>query len=164
MKRLYRSSRNAVIGGVCAGVADYFQVDPTIVRLVWAATILLGGTGLIAYVLAWLVIPPAPREELQGDWPRIEPVPVEPAESGEGAGDAAVEPSVAPAPPSPPPPGASRGPGLSGPSTLGLILVLVGAFLLARNLLPDLHLQRFWPLAIVVLGLYLVLSAVRGDR
>ncbi len=58
MKRLYRSKKDKVLGGVCGGIADYLGVDPVIVRLVWIlVTIASLGFGLIAYVVAWLIVP-----------------------------------------------------------------------------------------------------------
>ncbi len=58
-KRLYRS-RDRKIGGVCGGIAEYFNMDPTIVRLIWAVLALAYGTGILAYVLAWIIIPEDP--------------------------------------------------------------------------------------------------------
>jgi phage shock protein C len=60
VKRLMRSSRDKKLGGVCAGLADYFDLDPTIVRVVWLLAVLLGGTGFLAYVILWIVLPLAP--------------------------------------------------------------------------------------------------------
>lgn len=62
-RRLMRSSIDVKIGGVCGGIGEYFDVDPTIVRLVWVAlSVFPGGIvgGLVAYVLAWLIVPKAP--------------------------------------------------------------------------------------------------------
>jgi phage shock protein C len=59
-KRLYRSD-NRVIAGVCSGVAEYFNVDPVIVRVIWAILIFVHGIGVIAYILGWLIIPPKSR-------------------------------------------------------------------------------------------------------
>lgn len=59
-KKLMRSSRDKKIGGVCAGVADYFDIDPTIVRLVWALAFFLAGTGGLIYLILWIVLPLAP--------------------------------------------------------------------------------------------------------
>jgi len=56
-KKLYRNSSNAVFGGVCAGLGEYFAVDKVIIRLAWALAILIGGVGLLAYIIAWIVIP-----------------------------------------------------------------------------------------------------------
>ena len=59
-KRLYLSDTDKKIGGVCGGIGEYFDVDPTVIRLVWAVLILFFGTGLLAYLIAWLVIPRRP--------------------------------------------------------------------------------------------------------
>lgn len=59
-KRLYKCEEGKVICGVCGGLAKYFDVDPTIVRLIWAALTLVGFSGLIAYIIAALIIPKDP--------------------------------------------------------------------------------------------------------
>jgi phage shock protein C len=56
-KRLYRSGREKMLGGVCGGLGDYFNVDPTIIRLGTVIAIFGAGVGLLAYLVAWLVIP-----------------------------------------------------------------------------------------------------------
>jgi phage shock protein PspC (stress-responsive transcriptional regulator) len=60
MKRLYRSKTNKIIAGVCGGIAEYFNIDPTIVRLLWLLFSLIWGTGLVAYIIAWIIIPEEP--------------------------------------------------------------------------------------------------------
>lgn len=59
-KKLFRSTKNRIFGGVCAGVGDYLDVDPTIVRLVTLGLIFLGGCGLLCYLIAWIIIPDEP--------------------------------------------------------------------------------------------------------
>jgi len=59
-KRLYRSKTDTMIGGVCSGLAKYLNIDPTIVRLVFVLMLLLGGHGLLVYLILWLVIPQEP--------------------------------------------------------------------------------------------------------
>ena len=59
-KRLVRTRANRKIAGVCAGFAEYFDLDVTLVRLVWLFVVLVGGTGLLAYVIAWIVMPEEP--------------------------------------------------------------------------------------------------------
>ena len=61
-KRLYKSTTNTVISGVCGGIGEYFDIDPTIVRLAWIAFCALGGSGIIAYIIAMFVIPDPPAE------------------------------------------------------------------------------------------------------
>ena len=56
MKKLKRSS-DKMIAGVAAGVAEYFEIDPTIVRIIWACLIIFGGVGIFAYLIAWLIMP-----------------------------------------------------------------------------------------------------------
>jgi len=60
MKRLYRSNNDVVIAGVCSGVAEYFNIDPVIVRILWAVMVIFGGTGLLAYIICAIVIPKRP--------------------------------------------------------------------------------------------------------
>ena len=60
-KRLYKSNENKMLDGVCGGIAEYFDVDPTLVRLGWVLFCALGGSGILAYVIAAIVIPHKPR-------------------------------------------------------------------------------------------------------
>ena len=61
-KKLYKSNTNKMLEGVCGGIAEYFGVDPTIVRLAWVVFCALGGSGILAYILAAIIIPRAPLE------------------------------------------------------------------------------------------------------
>lgn len=56
-KRLYKSKEDRKLCGVCAGIAEYFEVDPTLVRLAWVVFCLLGGSGVLAYILAAIIMP-----------------------------------------------------------------------------------------------------------
>ena len=56
-KKLCKSSTDKKIFGVCGGLAQYFNIDPTVVRLIWALLIFCAGTGLLAYIIAALVLP-----------------------------------------------------------------------------------------------------------
>ena len=59
-KRLYKSNQNKVLDGVCGGIAEYFNIDPTLVRLGWVVFCALGGSGLLAYIIMALIIPRQP--------------------------------------------------------------------------------------------------------
>ncbi|HPE68704.1 MAG TPA: PspC domain-containing protein [Thermotogota bacterium] len=61
-KRLYRSRKNKMLAGVCGGIADYFDVDPTLIRLLWVLLILAGGAGIVLYLLALVIVPEQPNE------------------------------------------------------------------------------------------------------
>ena len=57
-KKLSRSN-NKMIGGVCAGIADYLGLDPTIVRIVWVLMLFFAGFGILLYLILWLIMPKA---------------------------------------------------------------------------------------------------------
>ena len=59
-KRLYKSNENRKISGVCGGIAEFFNIDPTLVRLGWVLFCALGGSGIIAYIIAAIIIPTNP--------------------------------------------------------------------------------------------------------
>ena len=64
MKRLYRSKKDRILGGVCAGLGEHLDVDPTVIRLIWAVVSVLSlGTGIVIYILAWIIIPEEDGEE-----------------------------------------------------------------------------------------------------
>ena len=56
-KKLYKSNQNKMLDGVCGGIAEYFGIDPTVVRLIWALFSLMGGCGILAYIIAAIIIP-----------------------------------------------------------------------------------------------------------
>ena len=58
-KKLYKSNTNKMLEGVCGGIAEYFDIDPTIVRLGWVVFCALGGSGILAYIIAAIIIPSA---------------------------------------------------------------------------------------------------------
>lgn len=60
-KRLYKSKTNRMIDGVCGGIAEYFNIDPTIVRLGWVIFSLAGGSSVLAYIIALIIIPEGPQ-------------------------------------------------------------------------------------------------------
>lgn len=57
MKRLERDMTNKMVGGVAAGIANYFAIDPTIVRILFIVFTIFGGTGFLAYIVCWILIP-----------------------------------------------------------------------------------------------------------
>ena len=59
-KMLYRSVEHRMIAGVCGGLGEYFDIDPTLVRLIAIILFLAGGSGFLAYIIAWVIMPNAP--------------------------------------------------------------------------------------------------------
>jgi phage shock protein C len=136
-----------MIAGVCGGIAEYFELDPTVVRLLTVVVATLSSGGLtIAYIIMWAVIPERPShlEEAvsMADKTSSGPTPVP-------AGPVVTNP-VPPAPPRPPA-APSR-----GPLWFGLLLVFVGVVLLAQKFIPWLRLWDFWPVILIVWGLFVI--------
>lgn len=66
-KKLYRSETDKMIGGVCGGLAEYFNIDSSIVRLIFVFVLLYGGSGLLAYLILWVVLPSSSSLDLSSD-------------------------------------------------------------------------------------------------
>jgi phage shock protein PspC (stress-responsive transcriptional regulator) len=136
-RQLYRSSTNKVISGVCGGLGEYFDVDPTLLRLVAVVAIFAtGGLVIPAYLLGWIIIPQA--------YPGIETT---------------SPPADKPEPMSPGTPVSDRKWRTYLP---GLILVGLGAILLMREYFYWFSFNDLWPILLVCLGLVLILR--NGNR
>lgn len=61
MKRLYKSVENRVFAGVCGGIGEYFEIDPVVIRIGWLLLCCLAGCGVLAYIIAALIIPNSPE-------------------------------------------------------------------------------------------------------
>lgn len=156
-RRLHRSRSDRMIGGVAGGLAAYLEVDSTLVRLAFAALVLAAGSGLLAYLIAWIVVP----EEPEGAPARVAATgPGAPAGAQDGAGaalPAAALSAATPAPTrSPSPSAAGRGARL----VIGTVLVAVGSILLLQWAIPDLH-GLLWPVAAIAGGLGFVFYGAR---
>ena len=62
-KNLYKSNSDKKIDGVCAGIAEFFEIDSTIVRLIWVLVALFAGSGILLYIIAALVMPRKPEDQ-----------------------------------------------------------------------------------------------------
>jgi phage shock protein PspC (stress-responsive transcriptional regulator) len=161
MNRLYRSRRDRMLAGVAGGLAEMWDADPSLVRVIWALLVLFtGGIALIVYIVMAIVIPEddAVRSAGAGQTFGATPPPAAnaswtPAEA-QAADDAAREARAARR--------AARGDrGFPAGAILGGFLIILGGFFLAREFLPQIDFDWFWPLILVGLGVLLVVSAVR---
>ncbi len=186
-RRLYRSSTDRKLGGVCGGIARYFEVDPVLVRLAAVLLALLNGFGLIAYLVALVVVPSEPKP-VEGSGAAGSAAGTEAPAAAGGGGQAGDWVSGAA-----PGGGAGSGSGVGGPSTAGdrplwpssaqgssrewsggvtggLILIGIGLFFLAINV-GILHWDMFrfwrwkvvWPSVLIIIGLYLIAAPLRAS-
>ncbi len=162
-RQLYRCRHDQRIAGVAAGVAEYFDLDPWLVRVVWVVSIFFGGLGLLLYIAMALIVPLEPVS-VAGAMPAGSgPAgsagdPAEPANPGAWAADPAATTWSAAAPHR----HAGRGSGF-GTTFLGLVLILFGALALVDAYLPAWadHGPFLWPAFVLGLGVLLVATAMR---
>lgn len=64
-KKLYRNPKDKKLAGVCSGLAEYFEIDVTLIRIIWILFVLLGGAGIITYLISILIIPKKPNSEIE---------------------------------------------------------------------------------------------------
>ncbi len=173
MKRLYRSSRNQVIGGVAGGLAEYFGVDATVMRLLFAFAAVIMPQVILAYLLAWMIVP-AQME--------VKAVPSNaPATAGEDAPESAQPPTaqdiLASGPATSGVPYTQQGPdpgeagNQAGRQVLGYFLIVLGGIVLLKRISPRFTiwfpvnlLWKWWPVTIILLGAALIWSALQGGR
>ena len=135
-RRLYRCRENRVIAGVASGVAEFFGLDPTLVRVLWFLSIFFGGVSLLLYIGLALIVP-------------LEPLPA-------GAATAPVEPAE--------PHRHGAGGGGRWVTFFGIALIVLGSLALLNALLPAVAAARYlWPLFIIGIGAVLVIGALRRD-
>jgi phage shock protein PspC (stress-responsive transcriptional regulator) len=136
-RRLYRCRENRVIAGVASGVAEFFGLDPTLVRVLWFLSIFFGGVSLLLYIGLAIIVP------------------LEPLAAGAATGPVeSAEPH-------------RHGPGGGGRwvTFFGIALILLGSLALLNAALPGIAAARYlWPLFFIGLGTVLVVGAMRRDQ
>jgi len=141
-KRLYRSRKFRVFGGVAGGLGAYFNMDPVIMRVIFVIVTLMHGLGILAYIIMWIVIPEEPFElaypinngatgENEDSNLDIKNIPVEPKKS-------------------------------VGNIIFGVILIAIGFLFLADRFIPRFSFDDFFPIVIIAIGGFLVLSSLKN--
>jgi phage shock protein PspC (stress-responsive transcriptional regulator) len=142
-----------MIAGVCGGLGRYFSVDATIVRLVFLLLLIFGGAGFLLYLILWIVVP---DEQRLGASPQ-DVIHANPQEMGQAASDFGKSMGQAV--------GSSGGDvaqsaARNGPLIFAAILIFLGIWFLLQNLL-HIDLSQLWPVILIVIGLALLIPAMR---
>jgi phage shock protein PspC (stress-responsive transcriptional regulator) len=143
-KRLYRSSTNKVIGGVAAGLGDYFIIDPVLVRVLFVLLAMFGGGGVLIYIVLWIVIPlqiSNPRQSYSHASTRYQTP--EEAEIVDDEKSFVNKQAV---------PAKQSNTGLIA----GVVLIFIGGLFLIDRLMPMYNVTSLWPLILVALGVALI--------
>lgn len=154
-KRLYRSAKSKVFGGVAGGIADYFEIDPIIIRLLFVVIAFAGGGGVIVYLILWIALPLEPIMPFNMNMGSGEPFssdnPGEPSSADYNTG--ASNPFNIPVKPE------NRN-GLIG----GIVLISLGLIFLANRFIPNIDFGDLWPLVLVVLGGVLIATSLAESK
>ena len=151
--RLNRSRSDRMIAGVCGGLGKYFSVDATIVRLVFLLLLIFGGAGFLLYLILWIVVP---DEQRLGASPQ-DVIHANTQELGQAASDFGKSMGQAV--------GSSSGDvtqsaARNGPLIFAVILIFLGIWFLLQNLF-HIDLGQFWPIVLIIIGLALLIPAMR---
>lgn len=134
-KRLYRSRKDKVIAGVCGGIGEYFNIDPVWIRLIFVLLVLLQGTGILVYIIAWVLVPENPEQ----------------TKTKKTKAENAVEKVI------------NKVDKRSRDDDRGKVAIIIGAFLvllglafLFKNIFTWFSFNYVWPIMIILLGIYLI--------
>jgi len=131
--RLYRSVKDKTIGGVCGGLADYFNVDVVLIRVAFVLLLLFGGGGFLAYIVLWIVIPQQP--------------PVFTTAGNSTVSDSTTDKTT------------TKGIEKKNNNTsliAGIVLILIGLIILLDRVIPYYDIIDFWPAVLIVLGIMII--------
>jgi phage shock protein C len=143
-KKLCRSRTERMIAGVCGGLAEYFEIDPTLVRLIAVALTLAGGSGILAYFIFWFVVPQRPLNLASVDNPAVassitETEDIESKESNEASSAALF---------------------------VGVILTVLGFLFLVGNFISFawFSFSKLWPLVLIAVGIVVILKGTGSKQ
>jgi len=153
-KKLYRSRTDSMLGGVCGGLAEYFDIDPVLARLLFVLFAAVGGAGVPVYIVLWLIVPEGPESSTKPWQERVRDGADEIADRARKLGSDVRQSSDKPAP------------GMA--FLVGAFLVLIGVGFLLRNLgFPWMNWINFgilWPIIPIVVGIAFLWRWIKGEE
>jgi phage shock protein C len=151
--KLFRSSKDSMIGGVCGGIAEYFDIDSTLVRLLAVLVVLLGGAGVVAYIIAWIVIPKNPEQESDEKFEKREKIKEKIKKGAENVIEEVKEHFESK--------GSNHNTERNRRIWGGIIVIIIGVIFLSGSLFPWVVWGNLWPLIVIALGIIIMVQAFK---
>lgn len=145
-KKLYRSTKDKMLGGVAGGIAEYFDIDSTLIRVLFILVVFLGGSGIIAYIILWVVVPEMPYTLPDFNTSSDESYK---KDNEEKPGNPFKNESEQ----------TKDNKSLWG----GLILITMGSLFLLDNYIPRFNFSDYWPLILIGVGVGLLINAKKKN-
>ncbi len=143
-RKLYRSRKDKMIAGVAAGLGEYFDVDSTLIRILFVVSLFFGGFGILAYIILWIVVPEEP-------FPFTGSSQNEDTKKNESSDQSANETYQQ----------TLREHRERRRNFAGVILIIIGVVFLANNYIPRIHFSDFVPLIIIAIGIAILVNIKR---
>ncbi|MCX6154940.1 MAG: PspC domain-containing protein [Candidatus Kapabacteria bacterium] len=135
-RRLYRNIYNKIIAGVCSGLADYFNIDPVLIRVIFViSAIISGGLAIFGYIVFWIIVPVNLVEPVMD---KSQPADVSPSFTNINVNNKIQKKK-------------------NGRVIFGIMLIIMGVFFLLNRIFPALELH-FWPILLIILGVLILLK------
>jgi phage shock protein PspC (stress-responsive transcriptional regulator) len=144
-KRLYRSLHNSTIGGVCGGLGEYFSTDPVIFRVIFVVAFFAGGSGLLAYLVFWIITPIQPYQTGNPTAQSVKEEPTDKEIKPENMEQKMKQKS-------------------DGSIWGGIILITIGSIFLIDRFVPRIDFGDLWPLILVVIGAILIINSFQKNK
>lgn len=144
-----------MIAGVCGGIAEYFDVDSTLVRLLTVLIVLLGGAGIVAYIIAWIIVPKNPEQVSDYEFDSRENFK---EKFKKGAGNVIEEVK-----------GHFESENYSHVSGRnekllgGIILIIIGLIFLLNSFFPWIAIGNLWPIILIIIGIVIMIKALKKN-
>ncbi len=143
-ERLYRSRTKKVIGGVAGGLGEYLNIDPVLIRVLFVIITLINGLGILLYIILWIVVQEEPYNQFSYEMGPSSDKP----QNETGSQTQSNETNQ---------PIKKEG---KGKTAVGIILIALGFIFLAENWFPSFRFKDIFPLAILIIGIWLVIDSL----
>lgn len=140
-KKLYRNKKNSMLGGVASGLADYFDIDVSLVRIIFIAATILGGGGVIAYLLCWFIVPEKFNEN--------ETIFVEEVKAEEPFD---VKENI------------KKEKSKQTNLILGILLICFGMFFILERMISKITFHKFWPVILILAGAIVIIISLTKSK